>query len=123
MIEKMSQFNIVDSEGNSLEFSRGSYNGEDKGRRFQIGDFYFTTRELEALTLVNQGLSKKQIADDLDISYPAAKQRLLTLKGVNQKDPAKYPPGTIAMIEKAKGLGLLNPIVLVALKGLDKKDS
>ena len=126
MIEKMPQFdivNIVDGVRNDLEFSRGPYEGKDRGRRFQIGNFFFTTKSLEVLVLRKQGLSLKQIGVNLGISYAAAKQRLCYLRNLNRKDINSQSPGIIKLFDKTKSLGLLNPIVLVALKGLDKKDS
>jgi DNA-binding CsgD family transcriptional regulator len=113
--ERLPQYDI-----GKAEFFRGANTGgRGKGRRFQIGDFFVTARELEALILKDQGLRTDKIAENLGLSSSGVRNRLFYLRRANHK-PDGSLPATHEVIYKAENLGLLNPMVLVALKNLTK---
>ena len=99
-----------------LEFVKIISHGVPK---FRIGDFVFTIRQLEILRLKGQGLTGREAAERLGISHLTLNNTLVLLKENNVASPEIDPiPSTYNIVKKAEILGLLNPMVFIALNNL-----
>jgi len=87
--------------------------------KFRIGDFVFSVRQLEILRLKGQGLTGREAAENLGITHQTLKNTLQRLKKNNMISPEIDPiPSTYNIASKAEVLGLLNPMVFIALNNL-----
>jgi DNA-binding NarL/FixJ family response regulator len=78
--------------------------------------FRITLRELEVLNLRAKGLTKREIALKLSISYHTSRRHFDKLKERNAEGDEAPLPTNQELINRAEELGLLNPY---AIKGLE----